>query len=117
MKFSEETFGEVKVFHLEGKIIGGPESQEMSTHLKRLVDAGTRALVMDFEKVQLLNSHGIGIIMACLTTLRNNGGDLCFANVHGAAEHYFEITRLDTVVKIFKSVEDGVANFSQTTFS
>ncbi len=112
MKFSEETIGAVKVFHLEGKIMGGPESQTMCDYLKGLIETGTRALVMDFDKVQWINSNGIGIIIACLIGLRNSGGDLCFANVHDAAGHYFEITRLDTVIKIFGTIEEAVASFS-----
>jgi anti-anti-sigma factor len=112
MKFSEETIGAVRVFHLEGKIMGGPESQAMCDYLKSLVDTGTRSLVMDFDNVQWINSNGVGIVIACLTGLRNSGGDLCFANVHGAAKHYFEITRLDTVVKVFGTIEEAVASFS-----
>lgn len=112
MQFTEESVGAVKVFHLEGKIMGGPESQMMCDYLKSLIDSGSRFLVMDFDKVQWINSNGIGIVIACLTGLRNSGGELCFANVHGATKHYFEITRLETVVKVFDTVEEAVAGFS-----
>jgi len=112
MKFSEESYGAVKVFHLEGKIMGGPESQVMCDHLKNLVTSGSRSLVMDFDKVQWINSNGIGIIIACLTGLRRSGGDLRFAGVHDATSRYFEITKLNTVVKVFVTVEEAVASFS-----
>ena len=111
MEFTEETFGMVKVFHLKGKIMGGPESQLMCTHLKELIDSGTQSMVMNFRNVRWINSLGIGKIIACLTTLRNRGGDVHFANLRGAARHYFQITKIVTVVKVFESVEDGVASF------
>ena len=112
MDFTEETFGNVKVFHLGGKIMGGPETQEMCSHLKELIAAGTQFLVMNFQNVQWINSTGIGIIISCLTTLRNSGGDVRFANLHGATKRYFQITKLEKVVKMFESTDGAVASFT-----
>jgi anti-sigma B factor antagonist len=113
MKFTEEAFGKVKVFRLSGKIMGGPEAQGMCDHLKELIAAGTQSLVMDFQDVRWINSSGIGAIIACLTTLRNRGGDIRFANLHDMAQHYFHLTKLETVVKVFDSVDEAVASFAK----
>jgi anti-sigma B factor antagonist len=112
MELREETFGNVKVFHLGGKIMGGPETQEMCDHLRALIAAGTQSLVMNFQDVQWINSTGIGAIISCLTTLRNRGGDVIFANLHGATQRYFEITKLEKVVKIFDNIDEAVASFT-----
>ena len=34
MGFTEETYGGVNIFHLSGKIMGGPETQEIRKRLK-----------------------------------------------------------------------------------
>jgi anti-anti-sigma factor len=112
MEFTEETFGKVKVYHLNGKIMGGSETQRMCMHLKELIDTGAQWLVMDMQGVQWINSAGVGAIIACLTTLRKRGGDVRFANLHDAGRHYFHITKLETVVKIFDSVDEAVASFA-----
>ncbi len=112
MEFTEDTFGKVKVYHLSGRIMGGPETQAMRSRLKELIDAGTQWLVMDFREVQWINSTGIGVIVSCLTTLRKRGGDLRFADLHDAAAHYFHLTKLETVVKIFDGVDEAVASFA-----
>ena len=111
MEFTEETYDNVKIFHLGGKIMGGPETQMMCNHLKELIEAGTQSLVMDFENVQWINSTGIGSIISCLTTLRNRGGDLRFANLHGASERYFEITKLEKIVKIYGKIDEAIESF------
>jgi anti-sigma B factor antagonist len=111
MEFTEETSGAVKVFHLHGKIMGGPETQEICDRLKELVATGTQFLVMDFQNVQWINSNGIGTIIACLTTFRNRGGDIRFANLHGATRNYFHITKLETVTRLFDSIEEAVVSF------
>ncbi len=112
MEFTEETFGKVKVYHLSGKIMGGAETQMMCGHLKELIDAGTQWLVMDLHDVQWINSSGIGAIISCLIMLRKRGGDVRFANLHEATAHYFHITKLETVVKIFDRIDEAVASFA-----
>ena len=112
MEFTEETYDEVKVFHLSGKIMGGPETQVMCNKLKELIASGTQFLVMDLENVRWINSPGIGAIISCLTTVRNSGGDVRFANLHGATQHYFNITQLEKIVKIYDCIDEAVASFS-----
>jgi anti-sigma B factor antagonist len=112
MEFTEETVEQVKIFHLKGKIMGGPETKVMCNYLKNFIDAGTQSLVINFREVPWVNSNGVGAIIACLTTLRRRGGDVRFANLHGAARQYFHITRLETVIQIFDSVDEAVGSFT-----
>jgi hypothetical protein len=68
MEYTEETIGEVKVFHLRGKIMGDATTQALCGCLKDLIAAGTQSLVMDFRDVQWINSSGVGAMIACLNT-------------------------------------------------
>jgi len=111
MVFSEESFDTVKVLHLNGKIMGGPETQEMRDRLDALMAGDTRVVVINFQDVRWINSAGIGAIIYCLTTLRDRGGDLRFANLHGEILHYVKILNLEQIVKIFDSVDEAVASF------
>lgn len=109
--YKEQSLGLVKVFNLSGKIMGGPEIQLMCERVKKLSSQDTRFFVMNFRNVKFINSNGIGMLIACLTSLRNNGGDLRFANVQGASWKYFHITKLDTVIKIFNGVNEAVNSY------
>jgi anti-anti-sigma factor len=111
MEFIEENFDQVKVFYLGGKIMGDIRTQEMCARLKDLIDAGAQNLVMDFRNVRWINSCGVGAIIACLNTLRQNGGDIRFTNLQGMAQKYFHLSKLETVTRIFDSVEAAVASF------
>jgi anti-sigma B factor antagonist len=114
MEFTAEDRGRVKVFHLRGKIMGDPNTEVMCEYLKDLIIFGAKYLVMDFREVEWINSSGIGKIISCLTTLRQTGGDLRFANLHHMAQHYFHITKLESVVRSFNSVENAVASFEMS---
>lgn len=112
MEFSGETLDEVEIFHLTGKIMGGPETQEVRDRLKEIVTSGSQFLVMNFQDVRWINSIGIGVIISCLITLRNRGGDICFANLHDTTKHYIDITKLETIVKAYNSIDEAVASFT-----
>lgn len=112
MEFTEETRGPVKILHLSGKIMGDAQTEAMCLFLKDMISAGTERLVMDFREVSWINSSGIGAIISCLTALREHGGDIRFANLHHMTRHYFHITKLETVVKMFTSVEAAVSSFA-----
>lgn len=112
MGFAEETYGEVNIFHLSGKIMGGPETQEIRERLKALIESGMKSLVMDFQDVQWINSTGVGVIISCLVTLRNRDGDVRFANMHGPTRHYFHVMKLEQIVNIYDSIDEAVASFA-----
>lgn len=113
MKFWESDSGDTKVLHLSGKILGGVETETMCDKLKKALKSGIRQLVLDFRNVRWMNSTGIGAVIGCMTAVRSKGGDIRFANVQGATRHYFHITKLDTVVGIYDSVEAAVASFGE----
>ena len=109
--FTEESFDNIFVFYLSGKIMGGSETQNMCLRIKELIATDIRYFAMNFRNVKWINSTGIGAIIGCLTTLRYNGGDICFTNVHDSANKYFRITKLDSIIKIFSSIDEAVKSF------
>lgn len=112
MKFTDETIGNVKVLHLKGKLIEGTETHKLCAAFDDAIATGMQRVVMDFKNVKLLNSAGIGEIIACINTLRARGGDVYFANLHDESLKYMHLTKIDTVVKAFDSVEAALADFT-----
>ena len=112
LTFREETIGNVKIFHLDGKIIGDADTNEVCSRIKNLSEDDIKNFVINFRNVKWINSLGLGSLMGCLTSLRNKGGDLRLANVHDAAMKYFKITKLDSVIEIFGTIDGAVNSYS-----
>ena len=112
LTFTEKKIGIVTVFHLDGKIIGDIYTRKLCNRIKTLNEENMKYIVFDFRNVKWLNSLGIGSLMGCLTSLRSKGGDLRFANVHNSALKYFKITKLDTVLDIFYTIDSAVNSYS-----
>ena len=112
MKFIEQEKNGVLILHLSGKIMDAGAFTDLCKNLKSRIGKGTKNVLFDFRNVRWINSTGIGSILGCLTTLQKKGGDVRFVNLVGATRRYFEMTKIDTVVKIYDHLDDAVADFS-----
>ncbi len=114
MIYSEKNIEGLPIFELAGKVMGGPECDELFRRMMDVIATGQLNLVVNFEKVQWMNSAGMGAIIQCVTRLRRGGGDLHFVGVHDKVGHYFKITKLDTVLKIYNSIDEVLSQFQVT---
>ncbi len=114
MKYSEKNIEGLPVFELEGKIMGGAECDNLCQRMMDVIATGQSNLVVNFEKVKWMNSAGIGMMIQCVTRLRRDGGDLHFMGIHDKVGHYFRITKLDTVLKIYDNINEVLKKLQPT---
>ena len=110
-KYTEQSSDDVKIFHLVGNLLGEHDSRELCSRIKGLIEEDRKNFVINLKNVKWINSNGIGILLACLVSSRNKGGDVRFANVHDAAMRYFQITKLETVIDMFDTIDEAVKSY------
>ena len=113
MKMKETTIGSILVLSPEGEIMGGDETKPIQDRVYASIRDGRQFVVLDMKNVSWINSSGLGLLMACLTTLRGSGGDLRLACVSDRVRRPILITRLDQVLLMFASVEEATKNFGE----
>ena len=116
MTFDVDARGDVLVVRPSGPVFGGPEGADLHEYLHAAPEAGgasSKSVVVDLGRVALVNSSGLGQLVAAVTTLRGMGGDLRLASVSERVENLFVITRLSSVFKRFPSADAAVASFEQ----
>lgn len=106
-----EKYGAV-VLELKGNLMGGPEAQEFSDVLHKLIDEGKKNVVIDLAETKFMNSSGLGMLISGYTTMKNGGGSMKLANATEKIESLLVITKLITVFEHFTTVEDAVKSFS-----
>jgi anti-sigma B factor antagonist len=111
MTIKEQEMDNVVVLELSGKIMGGPDASLLNDKLHELIDKGKTKVVADLNKVNWMNSSGLGILIGGLTTMRNNGGDLKLANVTDRIQSLLMITKLLTVFETHDSLEKAIGSF------
>ncbi len=76
------------------------------------VDAGHNRLIVDVEKVDFLDSTGLGVLVGSLKRVRSDGGSLDIVCTHERILKIFDITGLDKVFGLHSSVDEAIAAHS-----
>ena len=113
MKIKEEIIDKVAVIRVSGKMMGGPENQEFHEHIKGLITDGISNIVADLSKVTLMNSMGLGVLMASFGTVARKGGALKLSGVTEKIKSILMITQIITFFETFESVDEAVASFKK----
>src|SRR5881397_4268764 len=73
-----------------------------------LVDAGSRNIVIDMEKVDFLDSTGLGVLVEGLKRVRTRGGDLSLVVTQDKIVKIFEITGLNKAFSLYASLDEAL---------
>jgi anti-sigma B factor antagonist len=92
-------------------MMAGPELDKIHDKIKELVAKGTRKLVIDLGEVDLMDSRGLGVLVAAYTSLKNEKGELKLARITNKIQSLLVITHLTTVFKTYPSAEEALKSF------
>jgi anti-sigma B factor antagonist len=97
----------VSVIDIKGELTAFAEGVLMDAYAQAS-DGGVRAIVLNFEGLEYMNSSGIGLLVTLLIRVNREKQRLL---TYGLSEHYqniFQITRLDDAIGIYDSEEAAV---------
>lgn len=75
------------------------------------VEPDIKNYVIDLEKVDFMDSAGLGTLIAELKRISERGGDMKIACLQKKPRMVFEITRAYKVFEIYDSVEEALKKF------
>jgi anti-anti-sigma factor len=73
-----------------------------------VAEPGSRVLV-DLSRVTLVDSSGIGMFVTAHRQAEANGGMFALAGAPGPVGRVFELTRTNKLLRIYDTVEEGLA--------
>ena len=111
MTVKTQAVDSVVVVTVKGKLMGGKETDEVHDQIRQILAQGKKKIVFDISKVRWMNSRGLGMLMACYTSVTNSGGELNLAGVSEKINSLFMITKLITIFKTYNSVDEAVKSF------
>jgi anti-sigma B factor antagonist len=103
----------VIVVDLTGKIALGETSQQLHSDLRGLVDNGNKNILINLSKVRMIDSSGLGTLVAGFTTVERAGGQLKLTNLSDKASELMTITKLYTVFDVFDDEQAAINSFSK----
>ena len=101
----------VSLIDVEGELTAFAEDVLMDAY-NQASDGHVRAIILNFEEVDYINSTGIALIVGLLAKARASHKRLLACNL---SEHYveiFEITRLSDFISVLPDEESAIADAS-----
>ncbi|HVF49326.1 MAG TPA: STAS domain-containing protein [Pyrinomonadaceae bacterium] len=77
------------------------------------LEAGCRALVINFRNTELVNSIGVSILLGVIEAAERTGARLVFASVNRHTVKLFELLGLTRHVALAESEEDALATLAE----
>ncbi|MBN2414581.1 STAS domain-containing protein [bacterium] len=104
---------DVAVLTVKGNLMGGSETDSCHMKVKELLEEKTKKIVADLSHVKWVNSKGLGMLMACLTSSKNSGGVFKICGASEKVNSLLMITKLITIFECFDTVDEAVASFRE----
>jgi anti-sigma B factor antagonist len=99
--------GETTVLTLRGEI-DVYTAPRLRQAIVDIVDGGAQRLVVDMEKVDFLDSTGLGVMVEGLKRMKGRDGTLSVVATHDKIVKIFDITGLNKAFSIYRSVDEAV---------
>lgn len=100
MDFNTESKGEKAVIRIKGDLDTESAGEGLRKAFTSLFDQGKRTIVLDLSEVEIINSYGIGKILACYKKLKAESGILMVTPLNGFVKETFELLMLDKLLPI-----------------
>jgi anti-sigma B factor antagonist len=103
-----EPADDARIIEITGDITAASEDVLMEAY-GRASDDGVRAIILDFSRLEYMNSGGIGLLVTLLVRAQRQRQQVL---AFGLSDHYrqiFELTRLDEAVSIHAGEDDALA--------
>jgi anti-sigma B factor antagonist len=95
------------IVDISGEVSGFAENTLMDAYTEAS-SAGAKAIILNFNGLEYMNSSGIGLLVTMLIRTQRQGQQLL---AYGLNDHYrqiFELTRLNEAIEIYDSESEAI---------
>src|SRR5882672_2135026 len=103
----------ITVLALDGRIVLGEETVALREKVKSLLGDGKKNIVLDLKNVTMIDSSGLGALVAAHSSAKSDGAALRLCNLGTRTNELLQMTRLLTVFEVSNSEAEAVKSFSK----
>ncbi len=87
--------------------------ERIERECRRQLDAGCRALIIDFSDTELVNSIGISILLGIIDVAEKSGAQVVFSDVNKQTAELFEMLGLTRHVVLAKNEAEAISTLAE----
>ena len=110
MQYESREKDDIIIYELSGMLTGRAESYEFLEDARARISDGKRKIVVDLAQIDKVNSSGIGVLAAVISSAQNAEASLQFANISDKIWKIMTIVGLTRVVDNHGTVDEALAN-------
>jgi anti-sigma B factor antagonist len=114
LKIAIREMDDVAVLALDGRIVLGEETSSLREKVKSLLGEGKKKIVLDLKNVSLIDSSGLGALVAAYSSAKSGGASLRLCNLGSRSNELLQVTKLYTVFEVSNTEADAVRAMSKT---
>ena len=103
MHIDSRLVSDVALLRISGRVTLTDGTPIFDDTIRRLIEAGTVKIVLDFQDVPYIDSTALGIMLRAHATVTRRSGAVKLLHVHGHVRELLTLTRLLPVFEIFDS--------------
>ena len=113
--------GSITILDIEGKVIGAD-----ALGLKAIIDeqiqiadsqtdhGGHLNLILNMERIQMMDSSGLGVLVAAYTSIQRNEGRVVLLNLGGNIRSLIVMAKLMTIFDCYNSEAEAIAGIMKS---
>ena len=111
LKMTNHEVDGVTVVALDGRIVLGDESIALRDAVKCLLADGKTKIVLNANKIAMIDSAGLGILVSLYSSAKSAGGAVRLCQLGTKFREVLQITKLLTVFDVYNSEAEAVKSF------
>ena len=111
LKISTRESHHVAILDISGRIVFGDETTQLREAVAGVVREGKKKILLNLAEVSYIDSTGVGELVGCYTTVRNQGGEMKLMRLSQKVQDLFHVTKLYTVFDIKDDEFTAVKSF------
>lgn len=108
----EKLNSQLEIIYLKG-ILDAHSATYLESSIGDSILSGASYLIFNLKELEYISSAGLGVFMAFVEDLRNNGGDIKFAELNEKIYIIFELLGFHLIFDILNSTEQAIDYFNQ----
>ena len=111
IKTSTRLVDNVLIVDTIGELRLGEGTDVVRNVVRDMLGQGYKKILLNLRDVRHIDSAGVGELMSCFTSVRNQGGELKLMNLSKHVHNLLQITKLYTIFDVAEDEGTALASF------
>ena len=112
MQISTRYRDSVAILDITGEIIGEARF-ELNKAIQEQIDSNRTGIILNLEEVPMMDSVGLGMLIAAYTSLTKKGTKMVLLNAGRSIRYLLVITKLDQIFEKYDDEDEAITSFKK----